>query len=58
MLIDFKGEYIGVREMRKHTAWYVSGMPHATDIRNRINYMESYEEIEKLLEEVFMRNGD
>lgn len=51
MLIEYKGEFTGVREMRKHTAWYVSGMPHATDIRNRINYVLNYEEIEQLLNE-------
>ncbi len=52
MLINYKGEFTGIREMRKHTAWYVSGLPHATDIRNRINYVESYEEMEKLIKEV------
>lgn len=51
MLIEFKGEFTGVREMRKHTAWYVSGMHHATDIRNKINFVESYEEMEELLME-------
>ena len=55
MLIDYKGEFTGIREMRKHTAWYVSGLPHATDIRNRINYVESYEEMKKLLTEVMGR---
>lgn len=51
MLIEFKGEYTGVREMRKHTAWYVSGMHHATDIRNKINFVESFAEMEELLME-------
>lgn len=51
MLIEFKGEFTGVREMRKHTAWYVSGMHHATDIRNKINFVETYEEMEELLME-------
>lgn len=49
MLIDYKGEFIGIREMRKHTAWYVTGLPYATDIRNRINYVESIEEMEEML---------
>lgn len=52
MLIEYKGEFTGVREMRKHTAWYVSGLPYATHIRNRINYIESYEEMEALLLEI------
>lgn len=49
MLIDYKGEFTGIREMRKHTAWYVTGLPYATDIRNRINYVESIEEMEEML---------
>ncbi|MFQ9934057.1 MAG: tRNA dihydrouridine synthase DusB [Lachnospiraceae bacterium] len=52
MLIEYKGEYTAVREMRKHTGWYVSGIPRATDIRNKINYVESYSDMEKLLREV------
>ncbi len=49
MLIEYKGEFTGIREMRKHTAWYVSGLPYATDIRNKINYVENLEEMEKML---------
>ncbi len=49
MLIDFKGEYTGIREMRTHICFYVSGMRHANDIRRRINTIEHYEELEDLL---------
>lgn len=49
MLAEYKGEFTAVREMRKHTSWYVTGLPHATDIRNRINYVESLEEMEEML---------
>lgn len=49
MLIAYKGEFTAIREMRKHTAWYVTGLPYATDIRNRINYVESIEEMEEML---------
>lgn len=49
MLIDFKGEYTGIREMRKHIAWYTAGMPHSSLLRNRVNQLESYEELESLL---------
>lgn len=48
MLIDFKGEYTGIREMRTHICFYVSGMRHANDIRRNINTVECYEELEKL----------
>ncbi len=37
MLVDFKGEYIGVREMRKHLGWYIKGMPHSAEMRVKIN---------------------
>ena len=49
MLIDYKGEYIGVREMRKHMAWYMKGMPGAAELRGKLNYAESRAELESLL---------
>ncbi len=49
MLIEYKGEYTGVREMRKHVAWYVTGMPYATHIRNNVNLVQDYHELEKML---------
>lgn len=49
MLIDYKGEYIGVREMRKHMAWYMKGVPGASELRGKMNHIESYTEMEALL---------
>ena len=49
--IEYKGEYLGVREMRKHVAWYTTGLPNSAKLRGEINAVESYEELEKLLEE-------
>ncbi len=49
MLIDYKGEYIGVREMRKHMAWYMKGMPGAAELRGKLNYAEGMAELEALL---------
>ena len=37
MLIAYKGEYIGIREMRKHMAWYMKGLPESAYWRNRVN---------------------
>ena len=54
MLIDEKGEYTAIREMRKHVAWYVKGMKNATIIRNEINTYETYDECEKFLRKIFM----
>lgn len=47
--MEVKGEYIGIREMRKHTAWYTKGMKGASKLRALINQVESYEELEELL---------
>ena len=49
MQLEFKGEYLGIREMRKHVAWYVKGMKGAAKFRAQINQVESYEELEQLL---------
>ncbi len=48
-IIKYKGEYTGIREMRKHVAWYISGIKNAAAIRNQVNYIESYDEMEKLI---------
>lgn len=50
LLLEFKGEYIGIREMRKHVAWYTKGMQGASKFRAAINQVESYEELKELLE--------
>ena len=49
MLIEAKGEYTGIREMRKHFAWYTAGMRHSAALRRETNLVSSYEELEKLL---------
>lgn len=49
--IEFKGDYLGIREMRKHVAWYTKGMKGSAKLRDEINQVESYQELEKLLDE-------
>lgn len=49
MVCDIKGEKIGIREMRKHIAWYLKGMRDSNKIKNIINSLESKQEIEKIL---------
>jgi nifR3 family TIM-barrel protein len=51
--LQYKGEYTGIREMRKHVAWYTAGYPHSAKLRGRINEIESMEALKKLLEESF-----
>lgn len=47
--IEYKGEYIGIREMRKHVAWYTTGYPLAARLRQHVNEIESYQGLENLL---------
>ena len=50
--IEFKGNYIGIREMRKHFAWYTAGMKHSAALRGRVNQVEHFEELEQLVDMV------
>ena len=52
MLCEHKGEYTAIREMRKQIAWYVKGLPGATQIRNEINKIEEIEMLCKKIEEI------
>lgn len=49
--IEHKGEYLGIREMRKHVSWYTTGLPNSAKLRGEINAVESYEDLEVLLRE-------
>ena len=49
--MQYKGDYLGIREMRKHIAWYTTGMKNSAKLRDDINRVESFEELETLLDE-------
>lgn len=49
LLCRLKGEYIGIREARKHASWYIKGMPGASALRNEINTAVSYDEMVSVL---------
>ena len=53
LLLEEKGEFTATREIRKHVAWYVKGMPNATEIREKINKAESKEEFDKIVLDFF-----
>ena len=53
MMLEYKGEYTGVREMRKHLSWYSAGMPGSAAMRGRINEMLTMEDIIKTAGELF-----
>ncbi len=50
MLVEYKGEYMGMREMRKHIAWYTAGCEGAASLRRRGNEVETYEDLVRLME--------
>lgn len=51
--LEYKGEYTGVREMRKHLSWYTVGMPNSARFRQSINAMESMDELRRSVEMIF-----
>ncbi len=51
--MQYKGEYTGVREMRKHLAWYSAGLPGSAAFRNRVNLMETKEELMASVDKIF-----
>ncbi|MBE5915279.1 MAG: tRNA dihydrouridine synthase DusB [Pseudobutyrivibrio ruminis] len=48
--IEFKGDYLGIREMRKHAAWYTAGYKGASKLRGQINDVETYQQLEEIFE--------
>lgn len=51
MQIDLKGEYTGIREIRKHAAWYTAGYRNSSKLRGRMNEIETYDQLEALFME-------
>lgn len=49
MQIEIKGEFTGIREMRKHVAWYTAGMRHSAELRRESNLIADYQALEELL---------
>jgi len=52
MQIEAKGDYFGVLQMRKHIAWYVSGLPGAAALRCRINQAVSFQEVIMIIDSI------
>lgn len=53
--VQFKGEYLGIREMRKHVAWYTTGYPESARLRNMVNEVDSLEALDHLLDSYLER---
>ena len=48
-----KGEYTATREIRKHIAWYIKGLPNASVMRDEINRVESTQNFKEILSTYF-----
>lgn len=57
MMIEYKGEYTGIHEMRKHVAWYTQGLKDSSKLRASINQVESYNEMEELIDRLVCGRG-
>lgn len=52
MLVDYKGEYTAIREMRKQIAWYIKGIENAAVIRSEINQIDDLSELVKKIKQI------
>lgn len=52
MLVEYKGEYVGIREMRKHAAWYTKGLPHSAELRHRFNQAETRQDFMAVIDRI------
>ena len=55
MLLQFKGDYIGPREMRKHATWYTKGLPHGAELRNLFNQAETREDFVRIIDKFLLK---
>lgn len=55
MQLQYKGEYLGVREMRKHVSWYSAGYPNSARLRAKVNEMETMYDLTKTVTELYGR---
>lgn len=58
MIVEYKGEKTGIREMRKHVSWYTAGMRNSSGIRRRVNETETLADLEALIYEFFSLSGE
>lgn len=57
LLCDYKGEKIGMREARKHAAWYFKGEYGSADFRRRAGQLSTYAQLEQLVQEMLWQRG-
>ena len=50
-LVDLKGELNGIKEMRGHACWYITGMPNNNKVKAKLNHIVSYDELDMIMSE-------
>ncbi|MDD6128075.1 MAG: tRNA dihydrouridine synthase DusB [Veillonellaceae bacterium] len=53
LLLKYKGDYVGPREMRKHATWYTRGIVHGAILRDLFNKATTREDFLAILAEYF-----
>ena len=56
MICDYKGERIGIREARKHAAWYTKGIRGAAEYRRQLGQLESIAQLEEIAYKICREN--
>lgn len=56
-ICDYKGEKVGIKEARKHAAWYIKGMRGAAAYRQQIGMLSSIEQLHELAFKIAVENG-
>lgn len=57
LMLQYKGEFTTIREMRKHIAWYTEGYPDSAKLRGKINTADSIDELYRLVDAMKPRNS-
>ncbi len=58
MLIQYKGDYIGAREMRKHATWYTKGMTGGGELRDAFNHAETRADFQRIVEKMLEKSEE
>jgi len=58
MLLEFKGDYIGPREMRKHATWYTKGLKYGAELRGLFNQAETRDDFKQILDRMVLKYNE
>lgn len=56
MICEYKGERVGIREARKHAAWYTKGVRGAAEYRRQLGQLESTAQLEEIAYKICLEN--